>query len=262
MLEPFGECALDGMTLEQIWKGTPKATSALLTTVIWQLARISVTAAALLASVRNYRTQDMESYRAEAVPEGPGGSRRFGTHLAGFNFGRGSANQEYSEGFRDAKRAMTTAGGNVIDPAANPMDPLKAASQFRAWLLKEKSAFRIFLFILPGNNTYCTGHKAELVARPTVKCKPMSEQDFCQAARDQQGMRRHWLVRCLRLPRSTACVRRVGPTFSSTSTVWAWVIWVASVEHTVNLSSLPKTSSDLDILASQPGTDDTSEKTG
>ena len=76
---------------------------------------------------------------------------------------------------------MTTAGGNVIDPSANPMDPLKAASEFRAWLLKEKSAFRSFLFILAGNNTYYTGHTAELVARAAVKCKPMSEQDFLQA---------------------------------------------------------------------------------
>ena len=50
---------------------------------------------------------------------------------------------------------------NVIDSAANPMDPLKAASEFRAWLLKEKSAFRSFLFILAGNNTYYTGHTAE-----------------------------------------------------------------------------------------------------
>ena len=69
----------------------------------------------------------------------------------------------------------------MIDSAANPMDPLKAASEFRAWLLKEKSAFRSFLFILAGNNTYYTGHTAELVARAAVKCKPMSEQDFLQA---------------------------------------------------------------------------------
>ena len=45
----------------------------------------------------------------------------------------------------------------------------------------DRRAFRSFLFILSGNNTYYTGHTAELVARAAVKCKPMSEQDFCQA---------------------------------------------------------------------------------
>ena len=38
--------------------------------------------------------------------------------LLALNFGKGSANQEHSGGFRDAKRAKTTAGGNVIDSAA------------------------------------------------------------------------------------------------------------------------------------------------
>ena len=141
-----------------------------------------MTAAALLASVRNFRTQDMKNLivpkLCQKVQEEVDVLEPI---LLALNFGKGSANQEHSGGFRDAKRPKTTAGGNVIDSAANPMDPLKAASEFRAWLLKEKSAFRSFLFILAGNNTYYTGHTAELVARAAVKCKPMSEQDFLQA---------------------------------------------------------------------------------
>ena len=192
MLEPFGECALDGMTLEQIWKGTTKGNkrsayhshlAAPQDSDPWHVgAGISMTAAALLASVRNFRTQDMKNLIVpklyQKVQEEVDVLEPI---LLALNFGRGSANQEYSGGFRDTKRAKTTAGGNVIDPAINPMDPLKAASEFRAWLLKEKSAFRSFLFILSGNNTYYTGHTAELVARAAVKCKPMSEQVFCQA---------------------------------------------------------------------------------
>eukprot|EP00439_Symbiodinium_sp_Y106_P043254 s1293_g5.t1 len=71
MLEPFGECALDGMTLEQIWKGTAKGNkrfayhshlAAPQDSDPWHAgAGISMTAAALLASVRNFRTEDMKN---------------------------------------------------------------------------------------------------------------------------------------------------------------------------------------------------------
>ena len=59
--------------------------------------------AALLASVRNYRTQDMKNLIVpklyQKVQEEVDVLEPI---LLAFNFGRGSANQEYSEGFRDA----------------------------------------------------------------------------------------------------------------------------------------------------------------
>ncbi|CAE7206666.1 unnamed protein product [Symbiodinium sp. CCMP2592] len=192
MLEPYGESALDNMSLEQLWKATTKGSkrtayhshlAAPQDTDPWHVgAGISMTAAALLASIKNFKSADMKRLIVPELYEKVTQEvAELEPMLLALNFGKGSSNQDAAAGFRDAKRAKTTSGANVIASAVKPMDPVKAAASFRTWLLKEKSAFRSFLFILAGSNSYYTGHAAELVARAAVKFKPMSEQDFTDA---------------------------------------------------------------------------------
>ena len=191
MLEPYGEGALDGMTLREIWKGTVKGNkkcayhshlAADQAADPWRVgAGISMTAQALLAAVHNFRSDDMRNLlRPELYTKVKEEVDVLEPVLTAINFGKGSAGQKDAGSFREAKRAKLTASGSVesVLPAKNPTI---AAVELRAWLLKEKSPFRSLLFVLSGKNSYYSGHVAELVARAAVQYKPMSEQDFIQA---------------------------------------------------------------------------------
>ncbi|CAE7485922.1 unnamed protein product [Symbiodinium sp. CCMP2592] len=193
MLEPYGEGALDTLSLEQIWQGTVKGNkrtayhshlAADQSSDGWHVgAGISMTSAALLAAIKNFKGEDMKNLiRPDLYEKVLEEVTMLEPVLLALNFGRGSAATRDTGSFREAKKAKLTVSGNVTENSGN-MDPLKAAGDFRTWLVKERSPFRSLLFILSGNNSYYSGHTAELVARAAVKVKPMTEQDFIEAVK-------------------------------------------------------------------------------
>ena len=194
MLEPFGESAVDTMSLAQVWSGTMKGSkraahhshlAASQESDPWHVgAGISLTAAALLASIKNLKSSDMQKIIVPTLYEKVMQEvKALEPTLEALNFGKGSATATASSSFRDAKRMKMTASTPVTGASRASIDPEQAAKTFRAWLAQEKSALRSVLFILSGNNTFYTGHVAELVARAAVACKPMSEDHFVAAVK-------------------------------------------------------------------------------
>ena len=194
MLEPFGESAVDSMSLEQVWSGTVKGNkraayhshlAASQETDGWHVgAGVSLTAAALLAAIKNLKGGDMQKIIIPSLYEKVMQEvKQLEPILEALNFGKGSATATPSSSFRDAKRMKLTASTPVTGVSTGAIDPEEAAKKFRQWLIKDKSALRSMLFILAGNNSYYTGHVAELVARAAVSCKPMSEEHFVAAVK-------------------------------------------------------------------------------
>ena len=66
------------------------------------------------------------------------------------NLGKGSQAQRDTGSFRAVKKQKT----GPTETAASPEEMATAAKHFHAWLKLEKSAFRSFLFIVSGSNTY------------------------------------------------------------------------------------------------------------
>ena len=193
MLEPYGESPLDQMSLEQLWKGTAKGNrktayhshlAAPQETDPWHVgAGVSMTAAALLAAVKHFRSSDMQNLmKADLYQKVKKEVDVLEPVLLALNFGKGSQSQKDTGSFREAKRAKTTASAS-LEAVVVHKDSLKAAAEFRTWLVQDRSPFRSLLFILSGSNSYYTGHTAEVVARAAVKCKPMSEKDFVDAVK-------------------------------------------------------------------------------
>ncbi|CAE7648585.1 unnamed protein product [Symbiodinium sp. CCMP2592] len=193
MLEPYGENGLDSLTLQQVWAGTSKGNKSCVyhshlaadqSSDAWHVgAGISMTAAALLAAIANFKSPNMKNLIVptlydkvllEVTTLEP--------ILLALNFGKGSASATDTGSFRAAKKAKLTTSADV-SATGSTVDPADAAVKFRNWLLQEKSAFRGFLFVLSGKNSYYSGQVAELVARSAVTCKPMSEQDFVNAVK-------------------------------------------------------------------------------
>ena len=194
MLEPFGESAVDTMSLAQVWSGTVKGSkraayhshlAASQEKDAWHVgAGISLTAAALLASIKNLKSSDMKKIIVPTLYDKVmQEAKTLEPTLEALNFGKGSATAAPSSSFRDAKRMKTTATTSVTGTSGASIDPEQAAKNFRAWLAQEKSPLRSMLFILAGNNAFYTGHVAELVARAAVACKPMTEEDFVGAVK-------------------------------------------------------------------------------
>ena len=180
MLEPFGESAVDSMSLEQVWPGMVKGNkraayhshlAASQETDGWHVgAGVSLTAAALLAAIKNLKEGDtqkliMPSLYEKVMQE----VKQLEPILEALNFGKGSATATPTSSFRDAKRMKLTASTPVTGASTSAIDP--------------ESALRSMLFILSGNNSYCAGHVAELVACAAVSCKPMSEERFVAAVK-------------------------------------------------------------------------------
>ena len=193
MLEPHGESPLDKMSLEQLWKGTAKGNgktayhshlAAPQETDPWHVgAGISMTAAALLAAVKHFRSSGMQNLmKADLYQKVKKEVDVLEPMLLALNFGKGSQSQKNTGSFREAKRARTTASAS-LEAVVVHQASLKAAAEFRTWLVQDRSPFRSLLFILSGSNSYYTGHTAEVVARAAVKCKPMSEKDFVDAVK-------------------------------------------------------------------------------
>jgi len=190
LLEPFGESALDSMSLQQLWKaasdGNKKASyhSLLCADKVadkWRVgAGISTTAAALQAAIKHVESPDMEKLlrpelHAKIIQE----TEQLKPILDMLNVGRGSQKQDRDTGsFREAKRQKTTGTSSVH--AYTEAQVLDATKKFHAWLSQDKSAFRGALYILSGSNTYYTAHTAEMVARACVHCKPLSLEEMCE----------------------------------------------------------------------------------
>ncbi|CAE7839773.1 pif1 [Symbiodinium sp. CCMP2592] len=194
MLEPYGENGLDSLTLQQVWAGTSKGNKSCVyhshlaadqSSDAWHVgAGISMTAAALLAAIDNFKSPNMKNLIVPMLYDKVLMEiTTLEPTLLALNFGKGSATATDTGSFRAAKKAKLTSSVNTADAIASTVDPAEAAVKFRKWLLQEKSAFRGFLFVLSGKNSYYTGQVAELVARSAVTCKPMSEEDFVNAVK-------------------------------------------------------------------------------
>ncbi|CAE7940691.1 unnamed protein product [Symbiodinium necroappetens] len=93
------------------------------------------------------------------------------------NLGKGSQTERDTGSFRQAKRQKTA----EAKPDPTEDEVANAARRFHAWLSKEQSPFRSFMFLTSAKNTFYTGHVAELVARAAVSEKPMRAEDFVTA---------------------------------------------------------------------------------
>jgi len=194
LLEPYGESALDTLSLQQLWKaaseGNKKAAyhshlCADKTTDMWHVgAGVSLTAAALQAAIKNLESDNMRRLLREEL------YNKIMTEVAELkpildklNISKGSQKQDTSAGsMREAKRQKT---GTSTVHAYTEEEVVAAARKFHEWLGREKSALRGALFVLSGNNSYYTAHAAEFVARACIQYKPLSaaEMSACMRAR-------------------------------------------------------------------------------
>ena len=191
LFEPHGESALDKLSLQDVWvaaaKGNKKAMyhSHLCADQArdpWHVgAGISLTAASLLAAIKNFHQPDMKKLIVPAVYE------KIQTELKELeptlnllNLGKGSQTSKDTGSFRAAKRQKATATG-AEGMVGSQEETLEAAKKFYKWLSLEKSPFRSLLFLLSGSNSYYSAHCAEVVARAGVQHKPISEKDFVDA---------------------------------------------------------------------------------
>ena len=145
---------------------------------------MSTTAAALQAAVKNLESEDMKRLiRPELYEKIMTEANELKPVLEMLNIGKGSQKQEASGStMRQAKRAKV--GGSTVH-AYTEAEVLEATKKFHAWLSQDKSALRGALFVLSGNNSYYTGHVAEVVARACIQHKPLSAADMvtCMRAR-------------------------------------------------------------------------------
>ena len=188
LLEPYGESSFETLSLEKLYAATAKGNKgaayhshlcAPMDTDPWHVgAGISLTAAALLAAIDKFRSEEMQALlkpelyakvREELVELEP--------VLKRLNLGRGSQVTRDAGSFREAKKQKT--GHATSEPVVSTPDEMKqAAFAFHKWLKQPRSAFRSLLFILAGGNTYYTGHVAETTARAVIEHKPLTQVDF------------------------------------------------------------------------------------
>ena len=194
LLQPFGESTVDTLSLQQLWKATSDGNKqaayhshlcADKDADPWHVgAGVSTTAAALQAAVKNLESEDMKRLiRPELYEKIMTEANELKPVLEMLNIGKGSQKQEASGStMKQAKRAKV--GGSAVH-AYTEAEVLEAAKKFHAWLSQEKSALRGALFVLSGNNSYYTGHVAEVVARACIQHKPLSAADMvtCMRAR-------------------------------------------------------------------------------
>ncbi|CAE7786778.1 unnamed protein product [Symbiodinium sp. CCMP2592] len=187
LIEPYGESVINNLTKAKLWeavsKGNHKAQyhSHLCapTSDQWHIGTgISLTAAALVAAVKHFKSDNVKALIKDELYAKI--EEEVTVMLPVFetlNLGKGSQDQRDTGTLRQAKSAkMSTPKPDVTEPQV-----IKAAQDFHAWLSKEQSPFRSFLFITAASNTFFTGHVAELVARVAVSEKPMRVEDFVTA---------------------------------------------------------------------------------
>ena len=194
LLQPFGESNFDTLSLQQLWKATSDGNkqaayhSHLCTDKVtdpWRVgAGVSTTAAALQAAVKNLETDDMKRLiRPELYEKNHERGYRAEAHFGDAEHWQRFPKAEASGStMRQAKRAKV---GSSTVHAYTEAEVLEATKKFHAWLSQEKSALRGALFVLSGNNSYYTGHVAEVVARACIQFKPLSAADMvtCMRAR-------------------------------------------------------------------------------
>eukprot|EP00439_Symbiodinium_sp_Y106_P039165 s2340_g4.t2 len=197
LFEPYGESAFDTLSLQQLWeaaaRGNRKAAyhshlCANLDNDAWHVgAGISLTAAALLCSIKHFRSTEMKTLIKEqwydAVEQE---LTNLKPHLKMLNLGKGSAKQKDTGSFRQAKKRKTdSVGGDGRLPSVEEVT--KAAKVLYDWLKQPSSPFRSLLCVLSGSNTYFSGHVAETVARAAVLQKPLTAEQFLEAMRARLG---------------------------------------------------------------------------
>ena len=123
LFEPYGESALDTLSLQDVWvaasKGNKKAMyhshlCANQDTDPWHVgAGISLTAAGLLAAIKNFRSPDMKKLIVPAVYEKVDAELKdLEPALVLLNLGKGSQTSRDTGSFRAAKRQKATAAGS------------------------------------------------------------------------------------------------------------------------------------------------------
>ena len=191
LFEPYGESALDQLSLQDVWtaanKGNKKALyhshlCASQASDAWHVgAGISLTAASLLAAIKNFRQPDMKRLIVPTVYEKIEKELEdLEPALVLLNLGKGSQSNRDTGSFRAAKRHKAAAGGSD-GMTGSEEQTLEAAKKFYQWLAQEKTPFRSLLFLLSGNNSYYSAHCAEVVARAGLKHKPITQADFVNA---------------------------------------------------------------------------------
>ncbi len=191
LLEPYGESALDAMSLQEVWaaasKGNKKAQyhshlCADQAADPWHVgAGISLTAAGLLAAMKHLQSEDMKKLIApQPYTKIEQEIKELEPVLKLLNLGKGSQQNKDTGSFRSAKRQKMTASGTE-GLQGTEKEVLDAARAFHKWLNQPKSALRSVLFLLSGGNTFYSAHCAEVVARAAVKHKPMTEDQFADA---------------------------------------------------------------------------------
>ena len=149
LLEPYGESSFDTLSLEKLYAATAKGNKgaayhshlcAPMDTDPWHVgAGISLTAAALLAAINKFRSEEMQALlkpelyakvREELVELEP--------VLKRLNLGRGSQVTRDAGSFREAKKQKT--GHATSEPVASTPDEMKqAAFAFHKWLKQPRS---------------------------------------------------------------------------------------------------------------------------
>ncbi|CAE7263053.1 unnamed protein product [Symbiodinium sp. CCMP2592] len=194
LLEPFGECALDNLSLAELWKAASEGNRktayhshlcADKETDKWRVgAGVSMTSAALLAAIKHLESDNMRMLiRPELYEKIIKEATDLKPSLEKLNLGRGSQKYDKTTGsLSQAKRQKT---GHSSVRAHTEEEVMAAVTKFHGWLAQEKSALRGALFVLSGSNTYYTGHAAEVVARACIIHKPLNEQEMreCMRAR-------------------------------------------------------------------------------
>ena len=187
LLEPFGESALDKLSLQELWKAASEGNKktayhshlcADKETDKWHVgAGVSTTAAAIQAAIKHLESKEMRMLvRPEIYEKILVEAMELKPIVEKLNLGRGSQKHDKSTGsLSQAKRQKNE--GTVHGHSEEEV--LAAVKKFHAWLSQEKSALRGALFVLSGSNTYYTSHAAEVVARACITYKPLSAEEMC-----------------------------------------------------------------------------------
>ena len=191
LLEPYGESALDSMSLKQVYDAASRGNKTAAyhshlcadqASDAWHVgAGVSMTAAALLAAFRHIETADIgKLIMPELLAKVKIEIDDLTPHLRILDMGKGSQSQKDTGSFRAAKRMRTTGSGTNVEPVTEA-DLRASAKAMHAWLRRDKTPLRSLLFLLGGGNTYYTAHTAEVVARACIRHKPITEEQFVEA---------------------------------------------------------------------------------
>eukprot|EP00971_Amphidinium_carterae_P348002 6490264-Amphidinium_carterae.7 len=191
LFEPYGASSCDDLSLKQLWecanKGNKKALyhshlcaddTKDLCQILWHVgAGIRITAATLLASIKTFRSDHMKALiKDDLYAKALEDVEHIEPNLKMLNLGKGSQNENRDTGsFRPAKKQRKADAGT---DTVSEEQIVAAAHALHVWLSKPdaESPFRSMSFLLSGQNTFYSGHVAELVARAATQHKPLTKE--------------------------------------------------------------------------------------